>query len=220
MVALVAVDDVSFGYRRTARVLDGVSATFADDQTHTITGPSGCGKSTLLYVIGLMLRPDRGAISINGIVSGDGGDRERAMLRSAHVGFVFQDALLEPSMTVLENIAEGLPLSRRVSRYRGETEAMLERLGIADLAERKASKLSGGQAQRVALVRAMVKRPTVLLADEPTGNLDDTTGAFVLEELFTYGRQPGHTCIIVTHDERIADASDTVTRLSAPGTRA
>ena len=219
MTTLVAVDDVSFGYRRNSRILDGVSAGFAAGQTHTITGPSGCGKSTLLYLIGFMLRPDQGAISINGATGGAGSDRERAKLRSEHIGFVFQDALLEPSMTVLENIAEGLPLSQRVSRYRADTDATLTRLGIAELADRKASKLSGGQAQRVALVRAMVKRPTVLLADEPTGNLDDATGAIVLDELFIYGRQPGHTCIIVTHDERIATASDTITRLPAPSKR-
>ena len=94
---------------------------------------------------------------------------------------------------------------------------MLERVGVGELRDRKASRLSGGQAQRVALVRAMLKGPAVLLADEPTGNLDDASASVVLATLFEYGRQPGHTCIVVTHDQRIASATDTVTRLEPAG---
>ena len=214
MSALVAIDDVGFRYGRAPLVLRGVSAAFAEGEVHAITGPSGCGKSTLLYLIGLMLRPETGSIEVAGQATVRSGDRERALLRAAHIGFVFQDALLEPSMTVLENIAEGLPLSRSMRRHRTEADSMLERVGVSELRDRKASRLSGGQAQRVALVRAMLKGPAVLLADEPTGNLDDTSAAVVLGALFEYGRQPGHTCIVVTHDERIAASADTVTRLA------
>jgi len=213
--ALVVVTDVGFRYGLAERVLDGVSATFDEAQVHSITGPSGCGKSTLLYLIGLMLRPANGSIEVAGRVTSGGRDRERALVRGEHIGFVFQDALLEPSMTVFENIAEGLPLNRPLRRYRAEAAALLERVGLGELRDRKASRLSGGQAQRVALVRAMLKGPAVLLADEPTGNLDDTSASVVLAALFEYGRQPGHTCIVVTHDQRIAAATDTVTRLEA-----
>lgn len=214
MSALVTVADVGFRYRRATAVLAGVSAEFASGQAHAITGPSGCGKSTLLYLIGLMLRPGSGEISLGEQSTAGRSDRELALLRAEMVGFVFQDALLEPSMTVLENTLEGVPLARSTRRYRDVAGEMLERLGVVELRDRKASGLSGGQAQRVALVRAMLKRPPVLLADEPTGNLDDTTATAVLGEMFAYGRQTDCTCIIVTHDERIAAACDSITRLT------
>lgn len=213
MGLLVSVNQVGFRYGHGPMVLDDVSAVFGEGQVHTIIGPSGCGKSTLLYLIGLMLRPECGEIEVVGAELTRGHDYDRATHRAEHIGFVFQDALLEPSMTVMQNVVEGLPLSRRVSEYQSEIDDHLFRLGVADLRDRKASRLSGGQAQRVALVRAMVKRPAVLLADEPTGNLDNVTAAVVLDELFNYGRRPGHTCIVVTHDERITASADTVLRL-------
>lgn len=213
MGSLVSVNQVGFRYGRDPMVLDEVSAVFGEGQVHAIIGPSGCGKSTLLYLIGLMLRPVCGDIEVVGAELTHGRDYDRATHRAEHIGFVFQDALLEPSMTVMQNVIEGLPLSRRVSEYQFEIDDHLFRLGVADLRDRKASRLSGGQAQRVALVRAMVKHPAVLLADEPTGNLDNVTATVVLDELFNYGRRPGHTCIVVTHDERITAGVDTVLRL-------
>lgn len=213
VASLVAVNRVGYRYGHAPLVLDDVSAEFGEGQVHAIIGPSGCGKSTLLYLIGLMLRPEFGEVEVAGEELTHSRDYDRATHRAKHIGFVFQDALLEPSMTVMQNVIEGLPLSYRVSKFQSEIDDHLFRLGVADLRDRKASRLSGGQSQRVALVRAMVKHPTVLLADEPTGNLDDVTAAVVLGELFNYGRRPGHTCIVVTHDERITTGADTVLRL-------
>jgi ABC-type lipoprotein export system ATPase subunit len=212
-VSIVELDDVAFAYRRTQPVLANVSASFEAGEVHVITGPSGCGKSTLLYVIGLMLRPLSGSVRLFGDDLAGTTDSVRSAHRSRHVGFVFQDALLEPSMTVLDNVLEGVPLTSPVGRARPEAFEHLDRLGIAALADRAASRLSGGQAQRVALARALMKQPAVVLADEPTGNLDDVTASTVLEELFSYGRRSACTCIIVTHDERIARRADRVVRL-------
>ena len=114
----------------------------------------------------------------------------------------------------MQYVLDGLPLHRRRTGYRAMAEGSLDRLGLGDMHRRKASRLSGGQGQRVAVVRAMLKQPEVLLADEPTGNLDDETADVVLQEIFAYGRQAGKTAIIVTHDERVAARADTVLRLS------
>lgn len=211
--ALVLVDGLEFGYPRLPSVLLNVSASFGDEAVHAITGPSGCGKSTLLYVIGLMLRPRVGRVRIVGEDLADATDKARAMHRAKHVGFVFQDALLEPSMTVFQNVMDGLPLSRDRGQYAALVDVHLDKLGVGALRDRKASRLSGGQGQRVALVRALLKQPEVLLADEPTGNLDDETAKVVLDEIFAYGRQPGKTAIVVTHDDRVAASADNVLRL-------
>ena len=216
MNALVTFDGVVAGYRTGEVILNRVSASFAEGQVHAITGPSGCGKSTLLYVAGLMLRPMAGAVTIGGHDQSGGNDSQRAHTRARQIGFVFQDALLEPSMTVGQNIFEGVPFDRRISPFRDQAARLCERLGVTGLVNQRASRLSGGQAQRVALVRAMLKDPAVMLADEPTGNLDDTTAEAVLHELFEFGRRPRHTTIIVTHDTRIAARADTTTVLAAP----
>jgi lipoprotein-releasing system ATP-binding protein len=213
MSDLIEFQDVDVAYTSGTFVLRGINATFGEGQTHAVTGPSGCGKSTLLYVAGLMLRPTSGSLRVGDGSHSRSSDRERARARARNIGFVFQDALLEPSMTVWESILEGIPLSAPVAPYRTTARDHLERLGLADLTNRRASKLSGGQAQRVALVRAMLKDPMVLLADEPTGNLDDDTAEIVLGELFAFGTRPGHTTLIVTHDQRIAQRTDTVLKL-------
>jgi ABC-type lipoprotein export system ATPase subunit len=136
------------------------------------------------------------------------------LLRRHHIGFVFQDALLEPSMTVWQNLAESLPPSARLKPARERAAEALRGLALPDgLLDRKAIGLSGGQAQRVAVVRAVLKEPTLLLADEPTGNLDDATADVVLAALFAYGRSEGKTCVIVTHDLRIVERADVELRL-------
>ena len=147
---------------------------------------------------------------------GRAGDAERARWRSRHVGFVFQDALLDPSMTVAENVLEGLPLGRSRRSAASAMGDLLEQFGISDLARRPASRLSGGQGQRVALVRALLKEPTVVLADEPTGNLDDATAGVVLSALFDFGRSPERATVIVTHDHRIVARADQSIELRAP----
>ena len=220
MSHLIEVDGVDVAYTGHTLVLHDATASFDSGQTHAVTGPSGCGKSTLLYVAGLMLRPRAGRVVIDGVDYARSSDRVRALVRADMIGFVFQDALLEPSMTVWQNILEGVPLSQSPRRFHTAARDHLERLGLGDLTHRPASKLSGGQAQRIALIRAMLKDPPILLADEPTGNLDDATANIVLDELFRFGARPGHITLIVTHDQRIADRTDTRLELSPVGTGA
>jgi lipoprotein-releasing system ATP-binding protein len=208
--AIVEVEGLVFSYTRSETVLGDLTTSFCENAVHAVTGPSGCGKSTLLYIIGLMLRPSSGRVRVVNDELATSSDKHRALHRAKHIGFVFQDALLEPSMTVFQNVADGLPLHLSRAEYYPQIREHLERLGLAELRDRKASRLSGGQGQRVALARAMLKRPKVLLADEPTGNLDDTTAKLVLDEIFAYGRQAGKTTIIVTHDARVAARADTV----------
>ena len=217
MSDFIAIEDVDVAYTGDTFVLRETSAAFQAGMTHAVTGPSGCGKSTLLYVAGLMLRPRRGRVAIDGVDFTRSSDSVRAQARARMIGFVFQDALLEPSMTVWQNILEGVPLTRSPRRFHNDAREHLERLGLSDLADRPASRLSGGQAQRIALIRAMLKDPPILLADEPTGNLDDTAGEIVLDELFRFGSRPGHTTLIVTHDQRIAARADTLLELNPAG---
>lgn len=211
---LVGLTDISFAYSRGLPVLSGVSASFSPGAVHAVSGPSGCGKSTLLTIAGLMLRPVTGRVVVAGEEMGRRSDADRADWRAHHIGFVFQDALLEPTMTVAESILEGLPIGRSHRAAAEHLDELVERLGLAGLATRRTSHLSGGQCQRVAVARAILKQPTVVLADEPTGNLDDATAEVVLRTLFDYGRQPGRTLIVVTHDVRIVERADTSLELT------
>jgi len=216
MSAMVVVENVSFRYGRGPNVISSRTAAFDEAAVHSITGPSGCGKSTLLYLVGLMLRPSSGILSIAGEELANASDRVRARRRGDLIGFVFQDALLDPSLTVVENILEGIPPWRRKRDHRPMIDQQLERLGLAGLEHRRAANLSGGQAQRVGLARALAKQPRILLADEPTGNLDDITSAVVLDEIFSFGRQNGSTAIVVTHDQRIAARADVSHTVGTP----
>jgi len=207
---------VSFGYRRGQVVVRDFCARFDPGHVYAITGPSGCGKSTVLSIAGLLLQPTVGGVTINGVDCSTVNDRRRSGLRRSAIGFVFQDALLETSMTVWQNLREALPPQTASSDARDAAVEVMRRLDLpADMLARRALALSGGQAQRVALVRALLKGPALVLADEPTGNLDDATSRIVLDQLLEYGRQPGHTVVIVTHDERIVGEADEVIRLSA-----
>ena len=208
--------NVSFGYRRGQIVVREFSARFESAGVYAITGPSGCGKSTILCIAGLLLRPAAGNVIIAGVDCSAATDRQRSGLRRSRVGFVFQDSLLETSMTVWQNLSEALPPDIAASDARPAAAEALRQLALpADMLTRRALALSGGQAQRVALVRALLKRPALVLADEPTGNLDDETSRMVLDYLLAYGRQSGRAVVIVTHDERIVDEVDEVIRVSA-----
>lgn len=216
---LIELNGVSYGYGKAPFILEDISLSFRPGSVHAITGPSGCGKSTLLYLAGLMLRPAAGSIRVCSMEVGRATDSERSAVRASSIGFVFQDALLEPSMTVLESVTEAVGLRRKPSRFRNAALEHLELLGVAELASRKTARLSGGQAQRVGVARALLGGPAIVLADEPTGNLDDQTAAVVLDELFRYGHQPDRTTIIVTHDERVAQRADQIHRLTCPQPR-
>jgi len=185
--------------------LQDVRLEFASGEYVSVMGPSGSGKSTLLNMIGLLDRPDKGILRIEGTETQDLVEEARARLRREHIGFIFQSFHLVSRLTALENVELPLMLAGILPRKRRETAMeVLEDLGIADWASHLPKQLSGGQLQRVAIGRALVTRPNILLADEPTGNLDQQSGLEVinlLEEL----NATGITLLIVTHDHDLGD---------------
>ncbi len=204
---------VTFEYTPGLRVLDGWSAAFFAGSMTALTGPSGRGKSTLLYLLGLMLLPDSGVVLYDGEDVSRVSDGARARIRANRFGFVFQDAALDQSRSVLDNVTE-------TALYRGQARNvvvaraldLLERFEVDVPPHRKPGQVSGGQAQRIALCRALLTDPPVLLADEPTGNLDPTTSALVVDALRAHADH-GATIIVVTHSPDVADACDTQIRL-------
>jgi putative ABC transport system ATP-binding protein len=185
-------------------VLEAVDLELAEGEWLAVLGPSGSGKSTLLNILGLLDRPDAGVYQLAGEDVSDLGDTRRAELRNRRIGFVFQSFNLLPRTSALENVAAPL-LYRGIRRAARLTQALvaLERVGLADRADHDPTELSGGQLQRVAIARALVGEPALLLADEPTGNLDSRSGAEVLE-LFGALNRAGTTVLMITHDPVVA----------------
>lgn len=211
--SLLSARDVTFGYAPGRPILAEWSADFAPGSMTALTGPSGRGKSTLLYLLGLMLHPSTGEVRIGGGDAAGLRDGERARLRASMFGFVFQDAALDATRTVLDNVTE-TALYRREPRRDAERRArgLLERFGVDVPAERKPGQVSGGQAQRISLCRALLNEPAILLADEPTGNLDPVTSELVVGALRDHAHA-GNTVIVVTHSPDVAAASDEEIRL-------
>jgi len=177
---------------------------FEDGKSYVLLGASGCGKSTLLHMISGVLSPTSGRIVINGKDMAAAPQKEKDSFRIAKIGYIFQDFKLIDEMTVQDNI-DVLKLEKvDVSR----TDELLERMGILKLKKRQVSRLSGGEKQRVAIARALVKQPEIILADEPTGNLNYAIGRKITEALLDAGR--GKTLICVTHDERLCELFDEV----------
>jgi len=211
----VELRGVTFSYRRSAGpVLNAIDFIAQRALMTAVVGPSGCGKSTLLYVAGLLLRPAEGKVVLNGLDTTSMSDWELSRLRSKTIGFVFQDAALDPTRSVLDNVLEptvfrGDPLPLRQER----AHQLLRRLGVELEPHRRPGQLSGGQAQRVALCRALIADPTVVLADEPTGNLDDWNADVVIGVLGDCARN-GSTVIVVSHDPRVIERCDAVVTLS------
>jgi putative ABC transport system ATP-binding protein len=175
-----------------------------------IMGPSGSGKSTLLNLLGCLDAPSSGKILLEGEDVARLDDRAASRLRNRRLGFLFQSFNLIPQMTVVENIETTLLYSDQPQReWTGRALAILERLGLLDRASHRPSELSGGEAQRVALARALVNDPDIVLADEPTGNLDSRTGEHVLDLLLEL-REQGRTIILVTHDEAVARRAERI----------
>jgi predicted ABC-type transport system involved in lysophospholipase L1 biosynthesis ATPase subunit len=193
---------------RTLDVLRGVSLAIAEGESTAITGMSGAGKSTLLYILGGLDRPTSGQVRYRGRDLYAAGDRERSAIRAQKIGFVFQAYHLLPELTVLENVL--LPgLSQpgaflQGGKLRARAEELLARVGLAERAAHRPNELSGGEQQRVALARALMNGPELLLADEPTGNLDSKTGEDVLGYLFDLAAERRLTLVIVTHNEAVA----------------
>ena len=189
------------------RALDGVSFTVDAGSSVAITGPSGGGKSTLLGVLGGLALPTAGAVRIGGEEISALPERRRTEFRRAHVGFVYQADNLLPFLTVVENV--GLQLALDAGSAAGDrTLDLLDRLGLAGEAHRLPDHLSGGQRQRAAVARAVVHRPEVILADEPTGALDAANAAAVIDLLLEVRREIGATLVVVTHDRDAASRMD------------
>lgn len=174
-----------------------------------VMGPSGSGKSTLLHCLAGIFTPDSGEVWFDGRRLDTLGDAERTRLRRTSFGFVFQFGQLVPELTVTDNVALPLLLGRtRRKAARLRAQEWLDRLGLAELGDRRTGELSGGQAQRAAIARALVTGPRLLFADEPTGSLDSLTGEHVMELLVGLAREEGTTVVVVTHDARVAACAD------------
>jgi putative ABC transport system ATP-binding protein len=194
--------------------LDSVSVRIERGSFVAVMGRSGSGKSTLLNLIGCLDFPTSGRVLLNGNDTGALDDRAQSRLRNRTIGFLFQSFNLIPQMTVLENVETALLYGDRPEgEWRPRCEALLARLGIAERASHKPAELSGGEAQRAALARALANDPELVLADEPTGNLDSRTGEEVLDLLGELPAQ-GRTLVVVTHDPAIAERADRVLTLS------
>lgn len=185
--------------------LENVNLEVADGEFLSVMGPSGCGKSTLLNIIGLLDTPTSGSVEINGIKTFDMKDTEMAAFRNKNLGFVFQSFHLINSLDVMDNVELPL-LYRKVASKERERLAreVLERVGLSHRMKHFPSQLSGGQCQRVAIARAIIGNPSIILADEPTGNLDSKMGAEVMEILHRLNKEDGRTIVMVTHNEEQA----------------
>ena len=190
------------------RAVDGVDLDVAPGDTVAIMGPSGCGKSTLLHLLGGLERPSAGTIELGGHPVSDRSERALAHLRRTAVGFVFQGFYLMDELTAIENVElPGLLSGRSPKAARTRARDLLEQVGLADRTGFRPSALSGGQRQRVAIARALINQPMIVLADEPTGNLDSTATVEVLR-LFGALHDSGQTLVIVTHEQRVAATAD------------
>ena len=190
------------------RAVDGVDLDIGAGETVAVMGPSGCGKSTLLHLLGGLDRPSGGEVSLNGRRIDNIGEKALARMRRTAVGFVFQAFHLMEELTAVENVELSALLAGRSPRAaRRRAEELLEQVGLTDRARFLPSALSGGQRQRVAVARALSNEPLVVLADEPTGNLDSAATLDVLQ-LFESLHESGQTLVIVTHDARIAATAD------------
>jgi ABC-type lipoprotein export system ATPase subunit len=209
---------VSKTYRlggQTIRALDGITLAFSGGEFVSVVGPSGSGKSTLLHLLGALDRPDCGSIRFQGKEISDLDDYERSEFRRRSVGFVFQFFNLLPTMTAWENVAVPMLLDgARISKVKPRALELLSLVDLADRAEHRPSELSGGQMQRVAVARALMMDPPLVLADEPTGNLDTKTGAAIMALLNDVAHQQGRSVVMVTHNVEAASSTDRVITLA------
>lgn len=214
---VLTLEDLNLAYQqgqREIRVLTGANGFLRAGESVALLGPSGAGKSSLLHMIGLLDRPDSGSVMFEGGDCSTLSDAERTRLRRSKLGFVYQFHHLLPEFTALENIV--LPqLIAGVSRDDAETRAgeLLASMGIGDRATHRPAELSGGEQQRVAIARAVANKPIVLLADEPTGNLDPPTAERVFQQLMLLVKEAGLATVIATHNFELAKRMDRIWRL-------
>jgi putative ABC transport system ATP-binding protein len=214
MITLKDVDKVYTTERVETLALHNINLDVAKGEFVSIMGPSGCGKSTLLNLMGLLDKPTTGAVVLDGKTINGAGDKALARMRNEKLGFVFQSFHLVPDLTVLDNVEIPL-LYRRLSaaERRKYALAALDRVGLSSRVHHFPTQLSGGQQQRVAIARAIVGRPSIVLADEPTGNLDSAMGDEIMSILEELNRNDGTTVVMVTHDDRFAARTGRTVRL-------
>ena len=213
---MIEIQELTKHYRQgrtIVRALDGVSLSIDGGEFVSVVGRSGSGKTTMLDSLGLLVQPTSGRVVVDGVDTSRLKDNQRARLRSEKIGFVFQEYNLLPVLDALENVM--LPL-RYAARPKGDREwakALLRSVGLEDRMHHRPDQLSGGQQQRVAIARALANRPSVVLADEPTGAVDTETSAQLVETMRRMNTEHGVTFVIVTHDADVAAATDRVIRL-------
>jgi len=210
------LEGVSKSYKHRGRLvtaLDNASLEIDPGEFVAVVGASGSGKSTLLLMLGGMLSPSSGRVFLNGHSLYDLSPNQRAELRREKIGFVFQTFNLLSRTTAYSNVELPLLYGKRDQGQREHVKAVLEAVGLADRMHHRPNELSGGEQQRVAIARALINDPVIMLADEPTGNLDSKTGAEILDLLLGLNRERGLTLILVTHDPKIAARSGRVVRL-------
>jgi len=213
---MIRLDKVSKMYR-TERIettaLDNINLEIAEGEFVSVMGPSGCGKSTLLHLIGLLDAPSGGKVELDGKAVDRYGDRELARVRNERIGFIFQQFHLVSDLSVADNVEIPLLYRKMSNRDRRKAAlAALDRVGLGSRTRHFPPQLSGGQQQRVAIARAIVGQPRILLADEPTGNLDSQMGDEIMD-LLQGLKDDGATLVMVTHDQRMAERTDRVIRL-------
>jgi len=191
--------------------LRGVDFAVGRGEFVSVMGPSGCGKSTLLYLMGLLATPTDGTVILAGTDTRGVSDGERTRLRRAHIGFVFQRFNLLPTLSAQDNVA--LPRRLRGMAVGDAPREMLRAVGLEDKRRRRPNQLSVGEQQRVAIARALVTRPAVLLADEPTGNLDSTSSGHVMDLVSRLHAESGQTVVLISHNEQVAARADRLVRM-------
>lgn len=210
--AALALEGIVRGFRQgrsRLEVLRGASLSIAPGEIVALVGPSGTGKSTLLHIAGLLERPDEGIVRLNGVDCSGMGDGERTALRRSDLGFVYQFHHLLPEFSAEENvILPQMIAARPRSAARERAASLLALLGLSDRGSHRPSELSGGEQQRVAIARALANSPRVLLADEPTGNLDESTASTVFDALLHSVRESGLAALVVTHNHELAGRMD------------
>jgi len=206
---MLHVSKVSKSFQQRGVVLNDLNLKVNEGDSISVSGPSGSGKTTLLNIIGLLDKPDSGDVIFRGESILNYGHKESAVYRNKNIGFVFQDHLLLPYLTIRENILLPLLASKTAdSKYKrkvDESIKLMERTGIYDLSDKYPFQISGGEAQRVTLVRALVNKPSLLLADEPTGSLDKKNAGNLGDLLIQMNRDYGITLILATHSQELAD---------------
>lgn len=214
-VTALAVEGLRFAYTRGGpELFDGLTHNFSSGRVTVVTGPSGRGKSTLLYLLGLMLTPSAGTVVVDSLPASAMRDAARSRLRATRIGFVFQDSELDPTRPIIDSVVEpALYVGQPARAARPLARQLLVQFGLSERTDHRPGQISGGQAQRVAVCRALINQPRIVLADEPTGNLDRDNAHLVLDALAEAAHTHGCTVAVASHDPFVIDQADEVVTL-------